>query len=54
LLERVEREDVAGKRLLAVDEKYYTVDSGLRRAITGERPGATSTKFWRVSCWGNC
>ena len=40
LLERVEREDIVGKRLLAVDEKYYAVDSGVRRAVVGGAAGS--------------
>jgi len=32
LLTRVEREDLIGKRILSVDEKYYVVDCGLRNA----------------------
>ncbi|MCQ2391098.1 MAG: ATP-binding protein [Kiritimatiellae bacterium] len=32
LLTRVEREDLIGKRILSVDEKYYVMDNGLRNA----------------------
>lgn len=32
LLTRVEREDLIGKRILSVDEKYYVADCGLRNA----------------------
>lgn len=32
LLTRVEREDLIGKRILSVDEKYYVMDCGLRNA----------------------
>ena len=32
LISRVEREDLIGKRILSVDEKYYVVDAGLRNA----------------------
>ena len=32
LLTRVEREDLIGKRILSVDEKYYVMDVGLRNA----------------------
>lgn len=32
LLTRVEREDLIGKRILSVDEKYYVMDTGLRNA----------------------
>lgn len=35
LLRRCDREDLAGKRLLSVDEKYYAMDHGLRRAVLG-------------------
>jgi len=35
LLKRFDREDLVGKRLLAVDEKYYAMDHGLRRAVLG-------------------
>lgn len=33
LIRKVSRQDLIGKRILAVDEKYYVEDSGLRRAI---------------------
>ena len=32
LVKKVEREDLIGKRVLSVDEKYYVVDTGLRNA----------------------
>ena len=32
LLRKVEREDLIGKRVLSVDEKYYATDTGLRNA----------------------
>ena len=32
LIRKVEREDLIGKRILSVDEKYYVVDTGLRNA----------------------
>lgn len=32
LVKRAEREDLIGKRILSVDEKYYAVDTGLRNA----------------------
>lgn len=32
LVSRVEREDLVGKRILSVDEKYYVTDCGLRNA----------------------
>ena len=32
LLTKVEREDLIGKRIMSVDEKYYVVDCGLRNA----------------------
>ena len=37
LLSRVKRQDLIGKRILAVDEKYYVSDLGLRRAVIGGR-----------------
>lgn len=37
LFSRVKRQDLIGKRILAVDEKYYVTDLGLRRAIIGGR-----------------
>ena len=40
LLQRVDREDLPGKRLLSVDEKYYAADHGLRRAVVGGNAGA--------------
>ena len=35
LVTRVPREDLIGKRILSVDEKYYVSDLGLRRAVIG-------------------
>jgi len=35
LFARVRREDLAGKRILAVDEKFYAEDHGMRRAVVG-------------------
>ena len=32
LISKVEREDLIGKKILSVDEKYYAVDTGLRNA----------------------
>jgi predicted AAA+ superfamily ATPase len=39
LISRVERQDLIGKRILSVDEKYYVADLGLRRAVVGNRNG---------------
>ena len=39
LLTRVKREDLIGKRVLSVDEKFYVTDLGLRRAVIGDRRG---------------
>jgi len=39
LIRRVEREDLVGKRILSVDEKYYVTDLGLRRALIGDLRG---------------
>jgi predicted AAA+ superfamily ATPase len=36
LLFKLKRHDVNGKRLLAVNEKYYICDHGLREAVVGE------------------
>lgn len=35
LFTRVKRQDLVGKRILSVDEKYYVTDLGLRRAVIG-------------------
>ena len=35
LIARVPRQDLIGKRILAVDEKFYVADTGLRNAIVG-------------------
>lgn len=35
LFYRVRREDVQGKKLLSVNEKYYTADHGIREAVYG-------------------
>lgn len=35
LFYRVKREDIQGKKILSVNEKYYLVDQGLREAIFG-------------------
>lgn len=39
LLARVKREDLIGKHVLSVDEKFYVTDLGLRRAVIGDRRG---------------
>ena len=39
LLTRVKREDLIGKHILSVDEKFYVTDLGLRRAVIGDRRG---------------
>ena len=39
LLTRVKREDLIGKHVLSVDEKFYVTDLGLRRAVIGDRRG---------------
>jgi len=39
LLSRVKREDLIGKHILSVDEKFYVTDLGLRRAVIGDRRG---------------
>ena len=35
LFHRVKREDLVGRRILAVDEKFYVTDTGMRRALVG-------------------
>jgi len=35
LFARVRREDLVGKRILSVDEKFYVTDHGMRRALIG-------------------
>ncbi len=35
LFHTAKREDLMGKRILAVDEKYYAMDHGMRRAVVG-------------------
>jgi len=35
LFARVSREDLVGKRILSVDEKFYVTDHGMRRALIG-------------------
>ena len=39
LLTRVKREDLIGKHILSVDEKFYATDLGMRRAVIGDRRG---------------
>ena len=39
LIRRIDREDLIGKRILTVDEKYYVSDLGLRRALVGDLHG---------------
>ena len=39
LLTRVKREDLIGKHILSVDEKFYVTDLGMRRAVIGDRRG---------------
>ena len=38
LLMKAEREDLIGKRILSVDEKYYVVDTGMRNANVAASP----------------
>lgn len=38
LFYRVKREDLAGKRLLSIQEKYYVADHGIREAVMGGNP----------------
>jgi len=39
LIRKVVREDLIGKHILSVDEKYYVTDHGLRRAVVGDQRG---------------
>lgn len=39
VITRVPREDLIGRHVLSVDEKYYVTDLGLRRAIIGDQRG---------------
>ena len=39
LFSKVQREDLIGKRILSVDEKFYVSDPGLRRAVVGDLRG---------------
>lgn len=39
LIRKVVREDLIGKHILSVDEKYYVTDVGLRRAVVGDQRG---------------
>ena len=39
LIRKVPREDLIGKHILSVDEKYYVTDLGLRRALVGDLRG---------------
>ena len=39
LIDKVQRYDVAGKRIFEVGEKYYFEDCGIRNAIVGYKPG---------------
>ena len=39
LVSRVQRQDLIGKTILSVDEKYYVTDLGLRRAVVGDLNG---------------
>lgn len=38
LIYKAEREDLIGKRILSVDEKYYVVDTGMRNANVASSP----------------
>ena len=40
VLYKAERWDIKGKKLLATQEKYYTVDLGLRRVLLGRQNGS--------------
>lgn len=38
IFSRVKRQDLIGKKILAVDEKFYVADHGMRRALVGGAP----------------
>lgn len=50
LLYRIPRQDVAGKKILAVQEKYYLADHGLRTAIGGENVQAIDQVLENIVC----
>lgn len=48
LIARVEREDLIGKRVLSVDEKYYVTDCGLRNANVSSDVGRDVDQLMEV------
>ena len=50
LFSKVERQDVQGKALLAINEKYYVVDQGLRQAVYGGNGRDVSQVLENIVC----
>lgn len=50
LLQRVNREDVTGKGILAVQEKYYVVDQGFREAVYGSNARGIDQALENIVC----
>lgn len=50
LFYRIPCEDLPGKRILAVDEKYYIVDQGLREAVFGNNMRVINLMLENIVC----
>ena len=54
LFYQVKRQDIQGKKILTVNEKYYVADHGVREAVLAAICG-TSIWFWKtLSIWNCC
>ena len=50
LFYRLSREDVASKKILSVNEKYYIVDHGIREAVYGKNTGNIDQILENIVC----
>lgn len=50
LLYRIPRQDLAGKKILTVNEKYYLADHGLRASIDGQSANAIDQTLENIVC----
>lgn len=50
LLYRIPRQDLAGKKILTVNEKYYLADHGLRTSIDGQSATAIDQTLENIVC----
>ena len=48
--QKQEKEDVAGKKVLSVNEKYYVVDHGIREAVYGNNERDINQVLENIIC----